>query len=108
MDKPISGRGGYRPGAGRKSKAVELKMIEKLAPFADEALAMLIEKVRDGDKDMLKLFLSYMYGVPKQKIEQDTNISMNGIDFNMISFKSQASDQIDDVDVIDLDDIDSI
>lgn len=64
-------RGGARQGAGRKAKADEIALIEKmdarLAP--DEVWAALAAKVLKGDTNALKLWLSYRYGQPKQSID---------------------------------------
>ena len=66
--------GGARPGAGRKPKADEIKLIEQmdavLAPI--EAWQALATKVESGDVQAQKTWLSYRYGMPKQMIEQTT------------------------------------
>ena len=66
--------GGARPGAGRKPKADEIKLIEQM-----DAVMMLIKawqalaaKVESGDVQAQKTWLSYRYGMPKQMIEQTT------------------------------------
>lgn len=62
--------GGAREGAGRKSKAEEQKLIEKLSPLEDTAHAKLKENISLGKEWAIKLFFDYMYGKPKQMIEQ--------------------------------------
>lgn len=64
-------RGGKREGAGRKPKAEEEKLIEKLDAIIDQdkALEALSKKVYDGDGRALELYFKYRYGLPKQKTE---------------------------------------
>jgi len=64
--------GGARPGAGRKPKADELELIERLKPLDDLAFTTLTELINKGDQAALKLFMSYRYGMPRQTI--DANI----------------------------------
>lgn len=61
--------GGARPGAGRKSKAEEVKLIEKLTPMADDAFEALQKGVKKGDFQFIKLFLEYYAGKPTDTIE---------------------------------------
>ena len=66
-------RGGKRDGAGRKPKTEEQQLIEKLKPLeplAFEALAKLLKK---GDQRAVQLFMNYMYGKPKEKMDVTTN-----------------------------------
>lgn len=62
--------GGHKT-AGRKSKAEELKLIEKLTPYEDKAIALLFEKLDEKDMNALKMFFEYLYGKPKQQIQQE-------------------------------------
>lgn len=66
--------GGARPGAGRKPKADEIKLIEQMdavmVPL--EVWQALASKVESGDVQAQKTWLSYRYGMPKQMIEQTT------------------------------------
>lgn len=64
-----NGNGGARPGAGRKPKADELKLIELLSPFEDTALEMLRQGVEKGDHNFIKLYMEYRFGKPKQTID---------------------------------------
>lgn len=66
-------RGGYREGAGRKPKADEEKLLQRLSPLEDLAFEKLKEGIGKGDVQCLKLFFEYMYGKPKQSI--DANVS---------------------------------
>lgn len=63
--------GGARKGAGRKPKADEDKLIERLDNIIDQdkALKALSEKVYDGDGRAMELYFKYRYGLPKQKTE---------------------------------------
>jgi hypothetical protein len=65
--------GGARPGAGRKSKAEELKLIERLSPMQDDALEALKKGIRKGEHAFLKLFMEYMYGKPHEKLDVTSN-----------------------------------
>ena len=60
--------GGIRPGAGRKSKAEELKLIEKLTPMEETALAALLKGVTKGDFQFIKLYFEYYFGKPSETI----------------------------------------
>lgn len=59
-------RGGARIGAGRKPKADEIALIERLSPMDDTALDVLRLKIEEGDMAALKLFFEYRFGKPKQ------------------------------------------
>jgi hypothetical protein len=74
MDKRTN-NGGHSKG-GRKPKAEEQKLIEKLSPLAPQAYKALKSSLDDGQGWAVKLFFEYMYGKPKQQIEQ-TNINYN-------------------------------
>ena len=58
--------GGKRPGAGRKPKAEEVKLVERLSPLEDDALAALAEGVKSGDIKWVTLYLNYYLGKPKE------------------------------------------
>lgn len=73
-------RGGKREGAGRKPKSEELKLIEKLTPYEDTAIMVLIEKIESKDMQAVKLFFEYLYGKPKQQIEQRNEHSFDTFD----------------------------
>lgn len=74
--------GGARPGAGRKPKADEIKLIETMDAIAvpDSVWSMLYAKVLDSDVQAIKTWLQYRYGMPKQMIEQSNlNIGMSDL-----------------------------
>ena len=70
MEKEIKKNGGAREGSGRKSKAEEQKLVEKLTPLEATAHEKLKEAIESGKEWAVKLFFDYMYGKPKQMIEQ--------------------------------------
>ena len=59
-------RGGARKGAGRKSKAEEVDLIEKLSPLEDIAYQALKKGVESGDFKYVQLFYHYYAGKPKE------------------------------------------
>lgn len=59
---------GGNKNAGRKPKADELVLIEKLSPLDELAFEKLKEGVESGSYHHLKLFYEYRYGKPKQLI----------------------------------------
>tara|TARA_R110002074_G_C12109830_1_gene625943 strand:+ start:163 stop:405 length:243 start_codon:yes stop_codon:yes gene_type:complete len=65
MDKRIN-NGGAREGAGRKPKAEEIKLVERLSPLEDDALNALSEGVKSGDIKWVTLYLNYYLGKPKE------------------------------------------
>lgn len=67
--------GGSRPGAGRKPKIQEIKVIEQMDAISvpDEIWKALLFKCKEGDTAAIKLWLSYRFGLPKQQIDVTTN-----------------------------------
>lgn len=68
-------RGGAREGAGRKSKAQEQSLIEKLSPLEPVAFKALTDALNDGKDWAVKLFFQYNFGMPKQTIDQKVEVS---------------------------------
>jgi hypothetical protein len=68
-----SKRGGFREGSGRKPKADEIQLIERLSPMDDLALEMLRFKIESGDMQAIKLFFDYRFGKPKESVDHTTN-----------------------------------
>jgi hypothetical protein len=62
-------KGGRREGAGRKSKAEELGIKEKLAPMEPVFLKVLAEQIKEGNSVALKMFAEYYYGKPKETMD---------------------------------------
>ena len=68
-------RGGPRPNSGRPSKIQEIKLVESMDRIAvpDEIWKALLYKIKEGDTQAIKLWLSYRLGLPKQQIDVTTN-----------------------------------
>ena len=81
--------GGKREGAGRKPKADEVELIERLSPMDDLALQKLKEGVNSGDFKFIQLFMNYRYGRPKEK----KDITSNGETLNFGSIDWFKSDE---------------
>lgn len=68
--------GGARKGAGRKAKADEINLIEKLSPLEDAAYNALKAGVEKGDFKYVQLFYNYYAGKPRETkditINEDT------------------------------------
>jgi carbamate kinase len=71
--------GGARKGAGRKPKAEEQKLIERLDAIIDkdEAVGKLGELVAQGDMRAIQLYLSYRYGKPKESVDINSSEGLN-------------------------------
>lgn len=65
--------GGARPGAGRKSKAEEVKLIEALTPLAPTALKALKAGIEAGEFPFVKLFYEYYAGKPTDHVDLTSN-----------------------------------
>lgn len=72
---------GGNKNAGRKPKAEEQKLIEKLTPLAPAGYKALKNALKNEQGWAVKLFFEYMYGKPKQSIEQNNTHTIN--DFNI-------------------------
>ena len=71
--------GGARQGAGRKPKAIEQKLIERLDAIIDkdEAISKLGELVAKGDMRAVQLYLNYRYGKPKESVDINSSEGLN-------------------------------
>lgn len=60
--------GGKRQNSGRKSKAEEARLIERLDNIidSDEVIKKLKELIDKGDRRALQLYLNYRYGKPTE------------------------------------------
>ena len=67
-------KGGARPGAGRPSKAEEVKLIERLGPLEDKAFKALEKGIESGDFKYVQLFYHYYAGKPRETLK---NITLN-------------------------------
>ena len=77
-------RGGAREGSGRKSKAEEQSLIEKLTPLEPIAFEALTNALNDGKDWAVKLFFQYNFGMPKQVIDQNSNVNINNFDLKEV------------------------
>jgi hypothetical protein len=81
--------GGKRPGAGRKPKAKEIKLIQAFDKYVDPEFVIkeLAKLMKDTNKrvkfDAIKLYMEYRYGKPKQSMDltTDGSISINPIEW---------------------------
>ena len=62
---------GGNKNAGRKPKAEEAKLIERLDNIInrDEVIEMLGKKIKDGDQRAMTLYFNYRYGKPKESVD---------------------------------------
>jgi len=61
--------------AGRKTKAEEIELIERLSPLDDMAFEALKEGIEKNDFRYVKLFHEYRYGKPKET--KDINLDQD-------------------------------
>jgi len=75
--------GGKREGAGRKPKAQEQQLIERLDNRIDEdeVLQVLKQLIKDGDLRAVQLYLNYRRGKPKDTVDLNTTGEGIGINF---------------------------
>jgi hypothetical protein len=66
-------RGGKRINSGRKSKAEEVQLIERLSPLEDKAFEALQAGIESGDFKYVQLFYHYYAGKPKET--KDINLA---------------------------------
>ncbi len=68
--------GGKRDGSGRKSKADEFKLLDKLSPMEDLFIQVLHNALKKGDYKFAQLYANYFYGKPRETqditLNQDT------------------------------------
>lgn len=71
----MAGKGGARPGAGRKPKDEENRIRDLMKPYSLDAVKCLAniiknEDARDSDRiSASKLVIEYTYGKPKETVE---------------------------------------
>ena len=74
--------------AGRKPKAEEQMLIERLSPFEEVAVKKLEMAVRNGENWAIKLYFEYRYGKPRQTIEQNSTHTFTDFDIkDIVEFK---------------------
>ncbi len=75
---------GGNKNAGRKPKADEQKLIERLTPLEDKAYKALETALLNDEGWAVKLFMEYRYGKPKQSIQQETTHNFNDFDITKL------------------------
>lgn len=70
---------GGNKSAGRKPKADEQALIERLTPLADDGYKALKNALKDEQGWAVKLFFEYMYGKPKATVDNKHTFE-NGFD----------------------------
>lgn len=83
-------RGGARDNSGRKSKAEEQSLIEKLTPLEPIAFKALTRALNEEKDWAVKLFFQYQFGMPKQVIDQNNNVTVNNFDISKIYADKEA------------------
>ena len=89
MDKRKN-NGVARENSGRLKKDEVISLIESMDAIAvpEEVWAALASKVKAKDVNAIKTWLSYRYGMPKQVIDQTTNLNINDFDLkDIVKFK---------------------
>jgi hypothetical protein len=77
--------GGKRPNqTGRPKRMDELAIIEKLTPMSENAFKVLGEKIKEGDMNAIKLFMSYFLGMPTQKVESKIEGQLNSVNVEVV------------------------
>ena len=77
----MAGKGGARPGAGRKPKDEENRIRDLMKPYSLDAVKCLAniiknENARDSDRiSASKLVIEYTYGKPKETVETTHNVN---------------------------------
>lgn len=93
MDKRKN-NGGARENSGRLKKDDIISLIESMDAIAvpETVWKALHDKVKENDVQAIKTWLSYRYGMPKQTVDNNTNLNIN--DFNLkdvINFDNSKS-----------------
>lgn len=85
MDGRRNNKGKKGNKGGRKPKADEQQLVERLTPLEDKGFKALQDGLDDGQSWAVKLFLEYRYGKPKQQIENtNTHQFIEGFDLNKL------------------------
>jgi hypothetical protein len=77
------------PNDGRLStKSDNQKLIENISPYSEKAHSVLGQAIESGEKWAVELWFKYFYGLPKQTIDQNSNVNINSFDLkDIIKFK---------------------
>ena len=94
MDKRKNNRG-HKGKAGRKSKAEEQKLVEKLSPLEPSAFKALADALNEGASWAVKMFFEYKFGKPKETKDITVNTErpiFNGLDLDVPADNSTEED----------------
>lgn len=89
MDKRKN-NGGARANSGRLKKDELISLIDTMDAILvpEEVWSALALKIEQKDVNAIKTWLQYRYGMPKQVIDQTTNLTVNDFDLKeVIKFK---------------------
>ena len=75
---------GGNKNAGRKPKAEEQQLIERLTPLDDVAFKALKNGLEDDQSWAVKLFFEYKYGKPTQTVNNNNTHTINDFDITKI------------------------
>ena len=81
--------GGKRDGSGRKSKADELQLLDKLSPMEDLFIQVLHDGLKKGDYKFAQLFANYYYGKPRET--QDITLNQDTLLFEVVVKDNEPS-----------------
>lgn len=65
--------GGARANAGRKPKADEEKLIQRLSQLDDIAFKALENGIKEGNYQYWNKFMEFRYGKPKERVDVTSN-----------------------------------
>jgi len=66
------------PNDGRLStKSDNQKLIENISPYSEQAHSVLGDAIENGEKWAVELWFKYFYGMPRQTVDQNTNVNLN-------------------------------
>jgi hypothetical protein len=83
--KPKYKWGGKRPNqTGRPKRMDEQAIIEKLTPMSEIAFKVLGDKIKEGDMNAIKLYMSYFLGMPTQKVESKIEGQLNQVSIEVV------------------------
>ena len=57
---------------------------ENLKPFLPEAIIQLGKAIKAGEKWAIELWFKYFFGMPKQVVENNTNLTVNDFDIKEV------------------------
>lgn len=81
--------GGKRDGSGRKPKADEFKLLDKLSPMEDLFIQVLHDGLKKGDYKFAQLFANYYYGKPRET--QDITLNQDTPLFEVVVKDNESS-----------------